>query len=297
MEIQQLQYFQTVCEEMNYTKAAERLFVTRQALSRSIHNLEEEIGQELFSFKDGRLYLTLAGEKLMLLAPGVLNSMNHLEEEMGIRKTFRKKLTIAIGQGTFTMLPIDLFLEYGKSREKLDVVLVERLDADAREILSSHSSDLAIMRTSPSLISMFDYYLLQQQTIYFRVHKDNPLAKQDIIHTADLATQQFASLGMRNDEHRFLVSECHRYGFEPKILLETGDAHSAGKVVLANEGIAFGFPEAEAVHGNPDIVLIPWEADSHDFGIYLLEGKHHIHHAEAKLLAEYLKKYLKNHSR
>ena len=45
METQQMRYFITLCEEMNYTKVAERLFITRQALRKAVQNMEEELGE------------------------------------------------------------------------------------------------------------------------------------------------------------------------------------------------------------------------------------------------------------
>ena len=41
MDIRQLHYFLVLCEEMNYTRAAQRLFLSRQALRQSISALEE----------------------------------------------------------------------------------------------------------------------------------------------------------------------------------------------------------------------------------------------------------------
>ena len=42
MDIRQLHYFLVLCEEMNYTRAAQRLFLSRQALRQSISALEAE---------------------------------------------------------------------------------------------------------------------------------------------------------------------------------------------------------------------------------------------------------------
>ena len=44
MDIRQLHYFLTLCEEMNYPRAAQRLFLSRQALRQSISALEELVG-------------------------------------------------------------------------------------------------------------------------------------------------------------------------------------------------------------------------------------------------------------
>ena len=45
-----MQTFLTVCEEMNYTKAAERLHITQPAVSQHIHYLEQHYGCALFTF-------------------------------------------------------------------------------------------------------------------------------------------------------------------------------------------------------------------------------------------------------
>ena len=44
----QLSYFCTLYKEQNYSKAAEKLFLSRQALKKSVSSLEDEIGGELF---------------------------------------------------------------------------------------------------------------------------------------------------------------------------------------------------------------------------------------------------------
>ena len=43
MDIRQLHYFLVLCEEMNYTRAAQRLFLSRQALRQSISALEADV--------------------------------------------------------------------------------------------------------------------------------------------------------------------------------------------------------------------------------------------------------------
>ena len=49
MTIQQLQYFLAACEDLNFTRTAERLYLSRQALRMSIAALEKELCGALFS--------------------------------------------------------------------------------------------------------------------------------------------------------------------------------------------------------------------------------------------------------
>lgn len=48
MELRNLVYFVQVCEDKNYSIAACKLFITQQALSKSIKTLEAELGSSLF---------------------------------------------------------------------------------------------------------------------------------------------------------------------------------------------------------------------------------------------------------
>ena len=44
MTIQQINIFQTLCSDMNYSKAAEKLFMTRQAVRQNVSAMESELG-------------------------------------------------------------------------------------------------------------------------------------------------------------------------------------------------------------------------------------------------------------
>jgi DNA-binding transcriptional LysR family regulator len=62
MELRHLRYFRIVAQELNFRRAAERLFMEPQPLNFSIRQLERELGFRLFSHNDGRTQLTAAGE-------------------------------------------------------------------------------------------------------------------------------------------------------------------------------------------------------------------------------------------
>ena len=47
MNWQHLTYFKTTAEVQNFTRAAEQLYVTPSALSKAVHNLENELGFEI----------------------------------------------------------------------------------------------------------------------------------------------------------------------------------------------------------------------------------------------------------
>ena len=64
-EIRSLRYFVAAAEELNFTRAAARLYVAQQALSREIQRLESRLGVSLFRRTTRRVTLTLDGERLL----------------------------------------------------------------------------------------------------------------------------------------------------------------------------------------------------------------------------------------
>jgi DNA-binding transcriptional LysR family regulator len=67
-----LRYFVAVAEEFHFTRAAARLYVAQQALSRDIGRLERQLGVRLFTRTTRRVALTAEGERLLVRARELL---------------------------------------------------------------------------------------------------------------------------------------------------------------------------------------------------------------------------------
>ncbi len=72
MELRHLRYFVTAAEELNISRASSRLRISQPAVSRQIHDLEDELGVELFVRESGGLRLTPAGEAFLPQARDIL---------------------------------------------------------------------------------------------------------------------------------------------------------------------------------------------------------------------------------
>ena len=73
MELRTLQYFVTVAEELNITRAAEKLHMSQPPLSAQIKNLESELDTVLFIRGKRRLKLTESGQLLYRRAKDILS--------------------------------------------------------------------------------------------------------------------------------------------------------------------------------------------------------------------------------
>lgn len=72
LDLRALRYFVAVAEELHFTRAAARLYVAQQALSRDIRRLEHQLGVDLFVRTTRRVELTAEGERLLVRARELL---------------------------------------------------------------------------------------------------------------------------------------------------------------------------------------------------------------------------------
>lgn len=64
MTTQQMEYFLSLAQKLNFSAVAERFFISQPTLSRQISNMERELNAQLFIRKNNTVYLTRAGEQL-----------------------------------------------------------------------------------------------------------------------------------------------------------------------------------------------------------------------------------------
>ena len=76
IELRHLRAFVAVAEELNFGRAATRLFVSQPALSRQIRSLERLVGCDLLRRSTHRVELTLAGDALLDRARRLLTDLD-----------------------------------------------------------------------------------------------------------------------------------------------------------------------------------------------------------------------------
>ncbi|HEX8656200.1 MAG TPA: LysR substrate-binding domain-containing protein [Hymenobacter sp.] len=77
-----LRVFQAVARHLNFTKAAQELFVTQPAVTKHIHELEKRYGQRLLERRGNRVALTEAGRLLQAHAETVAAAAQQLDEQL-----------------------------------------------------------------------------------------------------------------------------------------------------------------------------------------------------------------------
>ncbi|MBW8698213.1 Hca operon transcriptional activator HcaR [Streptomyces sp. MBT84] len=96
MESRPLRYFVAVAEELNFTRAAERLGISAPPLSRAIRKLEKEMGVALFDRNTHGVALSPAGAVLLAEAKIVLDALQAAERRAQRAAATEPKLILAV---------------------------------------------------------------------------------------------------------------------------------------------------------------------------------------------------------
>ncbi len=144
MNFHNLEYFSVVAEEMNMTRAAERLFISQQSLSSHIRHLESILGVKLF-FRTPRLQLTYAGQRLLLSARRILDIRRQIVQEMDdINHQRRGELRVGISHTRGRVFLPRLLPEFCQSHPGIDVRVTEGNSRQLEEWLQHGHIDLVV---------------------------------------------------------------------------------------------------------------------------------------------------------
>lgn len=100
MELRHLRCFQAVAEELHFARAAERLHIDQSPLSRTVKELEEELGARLFVRTTRRTQLTRAGRLFLVHVHRVFAALDQARDSVkSVANGFHGQLRIALSDG------------------------------------------------------------------------------------------------------------------------------------------------------------------------------------------------------
>lgn len=144
MNFLNLYYFTVVAEELNITRAAQRLFISQQSLSNHILKLEKFLGIRLFD-RAPALTLTYAGTRLLLSANRILSIRRQIVSEMDdINNHLRGELRIGISHTRGRVLLPRILPAFCKEHPQIDVSVTEGNSQQLEEWLLHGRIDLMI---------------------------------------------------------------------------------------------------------------------------------------------------------
>lgn len=258
MELRHLRYFAAVAEELNFTRAAQRLRVAQPALSRQIRQLEDELGVTLPDRGRRGVQLTKPSRAFLAEAQALLRQS---EEAIRVaRKTDgaeRSQLNLGYIWGLFHSLAPPV-LERFRGRfpataihlfdlapmEQARAIVEGRLDAGF--IGFAHEANCAGL--SKRKVGSCEFVAALPKT-----HR---AASQQAVQLSSLAGDFFLGISAETfpGASRDVAEACARAGFRPKILQMVERGHAILGLVAGNCGVAL-LPESLKALPHPGIIF------------------------------------------
>ncbi|MEO9126767.1 MAG: LysR substrate-binding domain-containing protein, partial [Microcoleus sp.] len=260
MELRHLKYFVAIAEELSFSRAAIRLYISQPTLSRQIKNLEDELGVVLFLRQSDGLKLTEGGEFFLEKSKDILNR-SHLAVQTIKADYTDKHEPLVIGY-----IPTILESFLGKTLQRFGLVhpevavrFQEMPPSEQVRALRDGAIDIAFMGNPPSeLDSEFVVKCVKKVPIAAVLPDTHLLAHKSSINLASLVSEKF--IGMSEEKfpgrNSRIRNTCHEAGFTPNLHLEADSHASMIALVATGQGVAIMPNEAGALP-HPQVVFVP----------------------------------------
>ncbi|MDH6194967.1 DNA-binding transcriptional LysR family regulator [Mycobacterium frederiksbergense] len=260
-DLRRLRHFVTVAESGSFTRAAEELHLSQQALSSSVRQLEKEIKATLFSRDGRRVILTSAGELLLTEGRTLLAAAHTISEQVrrtaaADRETYVVGHTPALsGSEVYELLEpaIDAFADTSFTFRQMfpDQLIEGVLDGSVQLGLRR-----AVVPTSDLAGAVIGY-----NPVRVALPSGHRLIGRDNIEITDLAGERIALWAPPGSSFYsdFLMGACRRAGFEPDYVVSRVQGAATVAAPLTTDAVAFVTTSAgPAMAGRVSVVdLVP----------------------------------------
>ncbi|MBP5343046.1 LysR family transcriptional regulator [bacterium] len=253
MDVRTLYYFITIAEELNITKAAEKLCMSQPPLSSQMKSLEEELDTILFVRGKRHLQLTESGKLLYRHAKEILSLVNKTAEEIrAMGKGISGKISIGLVEGSAPNIAAEWIETFIANYKNVEFSIIDGNSDELIQKLRSGLINLAVI-TSPCDNTLLNSFKVGQEKMTAFMSKNSPLASLPGT-TIDLAMLKDLPLIIpsRESMNRMIYKWFKEAHIEPKIICKMDNYLDVAALSGRNIGISL-FPKTSYIL-NPHIV-------------------------------------------
>lgn len=276
VHLRDLRYFLAVAEELHFTRAAERVYVSQPALSKQIRALERQLGVELFRRDRRGVALTAAGTALLPHARRVLEGWEEAATVVERARAARRS-TLVVGMSTSPgrggLLPA-IRSRFTAAHPDAAVRLRQVGWEDPTAGLAGGEADVAFVWLPLPDAGRYDWTVVAEEPRLVALPETHPLAARTDLTLADLADEPFLALppsaGVLRD-HWLALDE--RPGGPPRVGAEIAGTEETYEALVAGLGICLvaagnaplitlGGVTTRPVHGlSPSRYVLAWRTE------------------------------------
>lgn len=245
MKLSSLRYYITVAKYGSFTKASDRLFISQPTLSRTIQELEEELGTQFFIRERRSLKLTEDGLRLLKEATEIVEHCDSLPDlflnsDAGSRKATVIKIAYQRYFNLQWLYPqLNLFMKEHPNCE----ILLEQADVPELKRGIEDGRYDAVFGLTPFFERISDLTIMtvEKNCLQLLVPEQHRLAAQSSVRIDELEHEDFILLNRKYSPVvvDYVISQCIRHGFSPNASHYVDNMDEALELVGLGKGISF----------------------------------------------------------
>jgi DNA-binding transcriptional LysR family regulator len=258
--LRDLRYFVAVAEELNFTRAAERLHLSQPALSKQIRGLETTLRAQLLRRDRRRVELTAAGDALLAVARGLLADWDDgvavvADAAAGDARVLRVGTLTSIGRALYPAITD----QFGKRQPDWQVELRTYGWGDATAGLRDGAADAAFVWL-PIDAAGLETVVLATERRFVAISARHPLADRESIEFSEIVNEPVAALPASAGPQRdFWLAVDARQGQLPRVAAEVSAADEKFEIVSSGAAITLLAEGNAEIYSREGIVCIPVE--------------------------------------
>lgn len=234
VEIRHLHYFMAVCEELHFTKAAEKLGISQPTLSQQIRVLEDELGMPLFDRIGKKIVVTEAGSLLFSYATEMLTTLQNVKDAINdLQELQRGQISVGIMPSDLDYRITQLVIDFHQKFPKVKLRILASIDI-MRQVLENEV-DIGI-GTNVGPDDRLVIIPLRREEYVLTVSQEHPLANQTAITIAELKGLPMVMYPEGFFGREIVEEAVKKHGFQLHSILETSSVTSIMNLVRANIG-------------------------------------------------------------
>ena len=251
MELRHLRCFLAVAEELSFTKASEKLFISQPPLSRQIMELEEELQAKLFIRNNKKVELTEAGKYFEKEVTALFQHLERISlKTKKIAENVSGEFRIAYISSIYSSVISELIKHLKAQFPYVNFKLFEVSTTKQITALEQGKIEMGIIRSpvkSPKIKAQLWFQdgfslVYNKQFIQINSEKEIPNLKEE--------TFVFFNKDYAPHYHEVLLELCAFYGFTPKVVHESNNINSI--VQLVKNGLGISIVPSNIARNNPD---------------------------------------------
>ncbi|MGJ7542889.1 LysR substrate-binding domain-containing protein [Variovorax sp. LT1R16] len=257
ISLRQLRVFLAVAEERNFSRAGDAIALTQPAVSRSILELESQLGLKLLDRTTREVVLTEAGQSLAARLGRVLDELDQtLLDVQGMAHARRGKVRVASSPTLSAQLMPACIAACARQEPEIQLVLLDRIQQDVLDSVRSGEVDFGVV-IEPSAAEDLQTETILDDPFVLVVPRDHALAAHRSVRWSRLRGHALVLLDHASGSRRLIDEALLAHGVQAEVAQQLGHPTTVFRMVEAGIGISVMPALAVPPQGLGTLVALP----------------------------------------